>query len=115
LEASPDAADRTHSQPSGDGAPELDEEKLEAFAEAYVQVARIKQRYGAELQNIVNEDQAVQLQNQAATEMTQAIEAQAGISIHEFQEIQAATQVDPALRSRVTNLVEEVGGDQKEE
>jgi hypothetical protein len=89
---------------AGVGTP-VDQQKVEQFADAYVQVQTIQQKANSDLQAATDPAQADQVKTQAQTEMIAAVE-RSGMQIEEFNQMVASIAADSELRSRVSAEVQ---------
>jgi hypothetical protein len=83
------------------------DEKVAAFARAYVDVAQIQQRYQEALQN-ASGPSAQNVRQQASQDMTSAIEKQPGISVEEFQRLNSTLDTDAELKRRVEAAIQDL-------
>ncbi|WP_455874821.1 DUF4168 domain-containing protein [Rhizobium yanglingense] len=94
-------------QPEGKGGPAVSDQKIEAFAVAYLQVDQVRQEYSAKIGATQDTAAKQQLQTEASKQMVQAVEASPGISLDEYNSILTAAQNDPALVKRVQDKLQE--------
>ncbi|ASY65552.1 hypothetical protein SJ05684_b45700 (plasmid) [Sinorhizobium sojae CCBAU 05684] len=78
----------------------VSEEKLEAFAVAYLQVDKVRQEYSAKIGAETDASAKEKLQTEANQQMVKAVEA-SPISVEEYTSILTAAQNDPALANKV--------------
>lgn len=83
----------------------FDDEKLEAFASAVVEVEEIRANYAAPFQEAESDAQRAEINQQAAQEMTQAIEEAPNITLDEYNAVIQAAQQDPDLATRINQLI----------
>ncbi len=89
---------------------QIDQKKVEQFADAYVEVQTIQQRANADLESATDPAQADQLKTTAQSDMIAAVE-RSGLKVEEFNQIVASMAADTELRSRVSAEVQKrVGG-----
>jgi Domain of unknown function (DUF4168) len=81
------------------------DDKLQAFAEAAVEVGGIQQDATVQLQDAQDEAAQSAVVEQANADMVAVIEATDGISVPEYMEIAEAAQVDETLRSRIEEII----------
>ena len=95
-------AQPTQSQPgtSGASAP-ISEQKIEAFAVAYLQVDKVRQEYSAKIGAASDEAAKAKLQNEASQQLVKAVEASPNMSVEEYTTILKAAQSDPDLAKKV--------------
>ncbi|WP_026187038.1 DUF4168 domain-containing protein [Ensifer sp. BR816] len=86
-------------QPSAKGAP-ISEQKIEAFAVAYLQVDKVRQEYSAKIGATQDTAAKEKLKTEASQQMVKAVEA-SPISVEEYTTILTAAQNDPALAKKV--------------
>lgn len=85
--------------------PDVDAEKLQSFAVAFVEVERIKQEYTQRLQQAGSDTEQQQIQNEAGERMLQAVENTDGISVNEYNQIIRSAQADPELAQRLSDAI----------
>ncbi|ABI56724.1 DUF4168 domain-containing protein [Alkalilimnicola ehrlichii MLHE-1] len=92
----------------GAGAPQhdFDDQSLEQFADAYIDITEIQEDYTQRLEGTEDPDQARDLQQQANDEMVEAIENR-GLSVPEYSEIATALDTDPELRDELAAMIQE--------
>ncbi|PKA39584.1 DUF4168 domain-containing protein [Rhizobium sullae] len=94
-------------QTGSQGAPAaVSDQKIEAFAVAYLQVDKVRQEYSAKIGATQDTAAKQQLQTEASKQMVQAVEA-SPISLDEYNSILTAAQKDPALVKRVQDKLQE--------
>ncbi|WEX73800.1 DUF4168 domain-containing protein [Sinorhizobium numidicum] len=95
-------AQPTQTQPDAQGAnTAISDQKIEAFAVAYLQVDKVRQEYSAKIQATADAAAKEKLQTEASKEMVEAVQASPDISIEEYTTILKAAQNDPALAKKV--------------
>ncbi len=82
---------------------DLSDANLLKFSVAMDAVQQIGVKYEAEFQNADDPAQAQQLQQQAQSEMVQAVEA-AGLSTEEYNAIAQQAQIDETLRNKILEM-----------
>ncbi|MEX0730292.1 MAG: DUF4168 domain-containing protein [Aquisalimonadaceae bacterium] len=87
-------------------AADFDEESLEKFADAYVEVGGIHTEYSQRLQEVEAPEDAQELQKEANDKMVEAIREQ-GLEVQDYSEIAAALERDPEMRENVVSMIEE--------
>ncbi|MEY9200406.1 hypothetical protein ABIA16_005585 [Sinorhizobium fredii] len=87
-------------QPGAKGA-QISEQKIEAFAVAYLQVDKVRQEYSAKIGATQDAAAKEKLQSEASQQMVKAVEASPNISVEEYTTILTAAQNDPALAKKV--------------
>ncbi|MDN3516187.1 DUF4168 domain-containing protein [Aquisalimonas lutea] len=85
---------------------DFDDETLEQFADAYVEVGEVHREYSERLQDTEATEDAQQLQQEANDKMVAAIEAN-GLEVQEYSAVAAALERDPELREEVVGMIEE--------
>lgn len=78
----------------------------QAFADAYVKVSQIQQKYQAQVQPDASEADIQQLTQAAQTEMVEAIEAQEGIDVEKYNQILVALESNTSLREGIQKLLQ---------
>lgn len=96
----------TRSPESALGNP-LDDEMVDAYARAYVEITRIQQRFQQKVKQTQDTEEARQVQAGFQEKMHAAIQEQ-GISIAQFRAVSAELDQNPALRRRIEEHIEEV-------
>jgi hypothetical protein len=86
---------------SNGAAATVSDQKIEAFAVAYLQVDKVRQEYSAKIGATSDAAAKQQLQTEASKQMVQAVEASPGMSVNEYNAILTAAQKDPALVKKV--------------
>ena len=84
----------------------LEEEKIKQFADAYLAVEEVHSNAAAALEKAPDPAAANEVRAKAEIQVIQAIE-RTGLRLQEFNQIVELCAVDPALRARVANKVEE--------
>ena len=79
----------------------ISEQKIEAFAVAYLQVDKVRQEYSAKIGATSDTAAKEKLQSEASQQMVKAVEASPNISVEEYTTILTAAQNDPALAKKV--------------
>lgn len=97
----------TQAQPNSSGtAAAVSDQKIEAFAVAYLQVDKIRQEYSAKIGATSDATAKQQLQTEASKQMVQAVQTSPGMSVDEYNAILTAAQKDPALVKRVQDKIQ---------
>ncbi|MEA5446357.1 DUF4168 domain-containing protein [Gammaproteobacteria bacterium AB-CW1] len=94
--------------PQQQEAPEVTDDQINAFVDAYIAVNEVREEYTERLQNADDQEHAQELQQEANDAMTSAI-ADAGLEIEEYQEVAMAVNADSEIREQVTEMLEERG------
>ncbi|WP_426227212.1 DUF4168 domain-containing protein [Pararhizobium sp. DWP3-4] len=96
------AAEPQATQPMQGTAPAaISDQKIEAFAVAYLQVDRVRQDYAAKIgaeKDAVNKQK---LQNEANKQMINAVEKSPDMSLDEYKTIITAAQTNPDVAKKV--------------
>lgn len=106
AQAQPPAQGQTpmQGQPGGNGAP-VSDQKIEAFAVAYLQVDKVRQEYSAKIGATKDEAAKQQLQEEAKKQMVDTVQASPDISVEEYSSILTAAQSDPTLAKKVLEKI----------
>jgi hypothetical protein len=97
----------TQGQPdSNSTASTVSDQKIEAFAVAYLQVDKIRQEYSAKIGATSDPTAKQQLQTEASKQMEQAVETSPGMSVDEYKTILTAAQKDPVLVKKVQDKLQ---------
>ena len=89
---------------NGAAAP-VSDQKIEAFAVAYLQVDKVRQEYSAKIGATKDEAAKQKLQDEAMKQMVDTVEASKDISVEEYSTILTAAQSDPALAKKVLEKI----------
>ena len=89
---------------NGAAAP-VSDQKIEAFAVAYVQVDKVRKEYSAKIGATKDEAAKQKLQEEAKKQMVDTVEASKDISVEEYSSILTAAQSDPALAKKVLEKI----------
>ncbi|TLX14645.1 MULTISPECIES: DUF4168 domain-containing protein [Rhizobium] len=89
---------------SGAAAP-VSDQKLEAFAVAYVQVDKVRQEYSAKIEATKDQAAKQKLQDEAKKQMVQTVQDSNDISVEEYSSILTAAQSDPTLAKKVLDKI----------
>ncbi|MBP1861089.1 DUF4168 domain-containing protein [Rhizobium herbae] len=96
------AAEPQGTQPIQGTAPAaISDQKIEAFAVAYLQVDKVRQDYAAKIgaeKDAVNKQK---LQNEANQQMINAVEKSPGMSLDEYKTVITAAQTNPDVAKKV--------------
>lgn len=79
----------------------ISEQKIEAFAVAYLQVDKVRQEYSAKIEATSDEPAKKQLQTEGSKKMVDAVKASPAISVEEYSAILTAAQSDPTVAKKV--------------
>lgn len=93
-------------QTGGNGAAApVSDQKLEAFAVAYLQVDKVRQEYSAKITAAKDDAAKQKLQQEAKEQMVNTVQASHDISVEEYSSILTAAQSDPALAKKVLEKI----------
>lgn len=97
----------TQGQPDSTGAATaVSDQKIEAFAVAYLHVDKIRQEYSAKIGATSDATAKQQLQTEASKQMVQAVQTSPGMSVEEYNAILTAAQKDPTLVKKVQDKLQ---------
>lgn len=88
-------------------AAQVDDGKLRSFAVAFLEVARVNQVYQSQIEAAQDPDEQRRLQQAAGAEMIEAVDAQQGITVDEYNTIIEQAQADPQLAQRINGHITE--------
>ncbi|MET3753262.1 hypothetical protein ABID08_000601 [Rhizobium binae] len=83
----------------------VSDQKLEAFAVAYLQVDKVRQQYSAKIDATKDQAAKQKLQEEAKQQMVDTVQASNDISVEEYSSILTAAQSDPALAKKVLEKI----------
>lgn len=83
---------------------EFGDEKLAAFVDARESVVEISQQWEERLNNTESQEKLNSLQQEAQQEMVAAVREE-GLTVNEYNTIVDATQTDPELKERLTEMM----------
>jgi hypothetical protein len=89
-------------------AQEYDQQKLESFVVAALEVNRLVEQWTPRIQGATDESEAAQMRDQANGELVSAINQADGITIDEYREISQAAQADPTLMERIAEIFDDM-------
>ncbi|WP_429128943.1 DUF4168 domain-containing protein [Ensifer sp. 4252] len=84
----------------------VSDQKIQAFAVAYLQVDKVRQAYSAKIEATTDAAAKEKLQTEASKEMVEAVESSPAISVEEYSTILTAAQNDPALAKKVQEKIQ---------
>ncbi|SCB26739.1 DUF4168 domain-containing protein [Rhizobium hainanense] len=84
----------------------VSDQKIEAFAVAYLQVDKIRQEYSTKIGATQDPTAKQQLQTEASKQMVQAVQTSPGMSVDEYNAILTAAKKDPALVKKVQDKIQ---------
>lgn len=79
----------------------ITDEKLKAFAVAYLQVDKVRQDYTQKIGTTTDAAAKQKLQNEANQQMIKAVETSPGMSLNDYKTIITAAQSDPTVARKV--------------
>ncbi len=79
----------------------ISDQKIEAFAVAYLQVDKVRQEYSAKIDATTDAAAKEKLEAEASKEMVEAVESSSAISVEEYSSILSAAQDDPAFAKKI--------------
>ncbi len=85
------------------------EETLDQFANARIEINRIKQQYQKEIQRGGNAKKKRELKQQAVQEMRQAVKNQ-GLSLKKYKQVSKQVHQDPELRKAIQSRIQAAQG-----
>jgi hypothetical protein len=88
-----------------DASAPVSDQKIEAFAVAYLQVDKVRKEYSAKIGATKDEAAKQQLQEEAKKQMVDTVQASPDISVEEYSSILTAAQSDPALAKKVLEKI----------
>ena len=86
-------------------AADLSETQLESFVAAANRVGEITDQLQMQAQGVENEEELMQLQEQANMQMLAAVEDE-GLTVEEYNTIFQVAQVDPELNARLVEMMQ---------
>jgi hypothetical protein len=84
----------------------ISDQKIQAFAVAYLQVDKVRQAYSAKIEATTDAAAKEKLQTEASKQMVEAVESSSAISVEEYSSILTAAQNDPALAKKVQEKIQ---------
>ncbi|UWU25683.1 DUF4168 domain-containing protein (plasmid) [Rhizobium sp. CB3060] len=110
AQQTPQEKQPAQAQPDGNvGAASISDQKIEAFAIAYLQVGNIRQEYAARIEAAPDETSKQELRSEARKQMIQAVQTSANISVDEYNQILSAAQKDPVLVKKLEDKLQKSG------
>ena len=108
--AEPQASQPAQGQPAQGQAPAISDQKLEAFAVAYLQVDKVRKDFAAKIGAEEDKVAKQKLQNEANKQMISAVETSPDMSLNEYKTIITATQSDPEVARKVQEKLKTTAG-----
>lgn len=93
--------------PQQQDVPELEEETLETFAQAYLEVGEVRMELQNELQTTQDQEEANRIQQEANNRMQEVLESH-GMTVQDYQQVTQVLNSDPEQRQEFEALVEEI-------
>lgn len=84
----------------------LSQEQLKAFADAALDVQRVRAEFDGQMQAAESPEEAARLQQEAQEQATQAVESQ-GLTAGEYTAIAQAANQDPTLYATIVELMQQ--------
>lgn len=84
--------------------PTFTSQQKERFADAYLEIIEIQERYTADIEETESGEEARKLQEEANDKMVTAIEDN-GLSVPEYSEIANAMDMNPELRDEISSMI----------
>lgn len=103
-ETSP-AAPAPEAQAPAAATPQIDEQKLQSFALAFLEVSEVTQEYQPQIAAAGSVEAQQKLQQEAGQKMVDAVNSTNGISVEEYNMIIQAAQADPELAQRINGEI----------
>lgn len=91
-------------------APPIEEvtgDEVEAFVAAYKDVQEVEAEYSAQMAETTDDDELMNLQQEAQVKQTEAVEAAEDISVERFVEILTVAQTDPEISAQIVEKLEQ--------
>ncbi|OJF96826.1 DUF4168 domain-containing protein [Pararhizobium antarcticum] len=79
----------------------ISDEKLQAFAVAYLQVDKVRQDYSAKIGAAKDSTSKQKLQNEANQQMIKAVETSPNMSVEDYKTVISAAQTDPVIAKKL--------------
>lgn len=108
--AEPQASQPAQGQPAQGQAPAISDQKLEAFAVAYLQVDKVRKDFAAKIGAEEDKVAKQKLQNEANKQMISAVETSPDMSLNEYKTIITAAQSDPEVARKVQEKLKTTAG-----
>lgn len=112
LLAAPAAAQETEADESpAQQVAEVPDQELRTFAEAYLQIAQVRQQMQSDLGQAGSQEERSTIQQEANQQMGSILQDH-GLSPQRYREITQTLNQDPAQRSEFQQLVQEMQGEE---
>lgn len=105
LLPAPAQAQSARENTAPDNVPSYNDQELQAYVTAAVQVAQISRDYTSKMQGAGSVDEKKKIQQEATGKMTQVIKNE-GLSVEKYNEIYTAASMDPKLAQRLNGMIE---------
>ena len=89
----------------------VDKAKLEAFVNAAVAVEAVMGKWSPRIAGAADDREASMLHEQAVSELTDAVDNTAGITVEEYRDIARAAKDDAALHARIMEIRKQKAGE----
>lgn len=86
-------------------AAEIDDEMIEAFAEAQIRVEEIRNSYMGEYQAAETDEQRQEINEEATEEMVEAIRDTPDLTVEEYDAVIQAANQDPSIAERINEAM----------
>lgn len=106
--AAQDDAPEAPEAPEAAAPADFSDSQLEAFAQAAVDVAEIRDQYAMELNEIEDQAEQEQLVEEGNAAMLAAVEDNPDITLDEYLEIGEAAAADPELGERISTMIQDM-------
>lgn len=94
-------------QADGNGATAaVSDQKIEAFAVAYLKVDKVRQEYSAKIGATPDDTAKQKLETEAKNQMVEAVKTSPDISVEEYTSILTAAQNDPGLAKKLREKID---------
>jgi hypothetical protein len=101
----PAQAQSAPDNPGSGNVPSYNDQELQAYVTAAVQVSQISRDYTSKLRVAQSVDDKKKIQQEATGKMTQVIKKE-GLSVEKYNEIYTAASMDPKLAQRLNGMLE---------
>jgi hypothetical protein len=101
----PAQAQSAPDNPGSGNVPSYNDQELQAYVTAAVQVSQISRDYTSKLRGAQSVDDKKKIQQEATGKMTQVIKKE-GLSVEKYNEIYTAASMDPKLAQRLNGMLE---------
>ncbi len=104
-EGQPPAAEPPPMQQQQAPSVDVSDAQIDQFAEAYMEVAELRETYTDQIVQAEDAERATELQQEANSKMIEAVES-TGLTVAEYNSIAEAMDADPELRERIIEHLE---------